>query len=253
MYFHQIPVLEDNYIYLIINDENKEAICIDPAVADPVLQFLNEKKLKLIAILNTHHHPDHIGGNKKLKQLFNAHIYAPEKNKSQIQNADTWLSGGESLTIWKEEIQVLALPGHTLGHIAFYFKKLNWLFSGDTLFSMGCGRLFEGTPEMMWKSLKMIRSLPKETMIFCTHEYTLANLKFALHINHDNSALKDFLKVIKIKRENNEPTVPMTLKQEISLNPFLRADDPQFKKTLGLDSKTDVESFAYIRKLKDQF
>lgn len=249
----QIPVLNDNYIYLIHEPISKITAVIDPAIAEPVLEILHDKGWSLNYIFNTHHHWDHVGANSELKQKTNCKIFASATDSSRVPGIDKELKQGDTLKLGEQSIKIIATPGHTLGHIVYHFVENNSLFCGDTLFSMGCGRLFEGTAEQMWQSLQLIKQLPKQTKIYCAHEYTLANGKFALTLEPNNQQLLDRLKQVKKLRSDNKPTIPSTLEQELASNPFLREDSQEIKELINMTDKTAVETFTKIRILKDQF
>jgi len=243
---HQLALWEDNYIYIL--QEGTEAIVIDPGEFETVQNFLCENKLQLKFILNTHHHFDHVGGNEKLKKYWNCPIYAFKKDahripgistSSSLDRKDRLLEEGEKFIVGSFCFEVLFTPGHTLGHIIYWDQKKKILFCGDTLFAMGCGRLFEGSPEQMFQSLAQIKKLPPETLIHSAHEYTLKNAEFALSVEPNNEDLKKRYEKIKKLREHNKATVPFTLEEELLTNPFLRA--------------CSVSEFARIRKLRDHF
>ena len=234
-----ISCLQDNYSYLIIDETNNNACVVDPSEAKPIIDFLENKDLKLKYILNTHHHFDHIGGNKELKKKYKSIVIGYKNDAHRIPEIDILVEDGQ---IWKKdnfEAKIFHIPGHTSGHICFHFYNDNFLFTGDTLFSLGCGRLFEGTYKDMFDSLNKIKSLPENTSIFCGHEYTLQNSKFCIKYDPDNLALKNKIDDIEKKLKNNLPTVPSVLKDEINCNIFLKAKD--------------LESFSKLRDLKDNF
>ena len=234
-----ISCLQDNYSYLIIDETNNDACVVDPSEAKPIINFLENKGIKLKYILNTHHHYDHIGGNKELKKKYKSMVVGYKNDAHRIPEIDILVEDGQ---IWKKdnfEAKIFHIPGHTSGHICFHFYKDNFLFTGDTLFSLGCGRLFEGTYQDMFDSLNKIKSLPENTNIFCGHEYTLQNSKFCIKYDPDNLALKNKIFDIEKKLKNNLPTVPSILKDEINCNIFLKAKD--------------LESFSKLRDLKDNF
>jgi hydroxyacylglutathione hydrolase len=249
----QIPVLDDNYVYLIHDPSQGVTGVVDPAVADPVVDALAKRDWRLDYILNTHHHGDHTGANEALKQKFGCTIIGPQADAARIPGIDIQVGDGDRVTLGAEEARVFDVPGHTSGHIAYWFKGSQALFCGDTLFALGCGRLFEGTPEQMWRSLEKLRALPDDTEVFCAHEYTQANARFALSIEPGNAALAARAREIDAARQAGRPTVPSTLGEERATNPFLRADDPALQQALGLDGAGPVEVFAETRRRKDHF
>ncbi len=234
-----IKCLEDNYSYLII-DENKQIACVvDPSEAKPIIHHIEKNKVELKYILNTHHHYDHVGGNVELKKRYNSHVIGFEGDKERIPGIDELVVDNQ---IWKKdnfEAKIYHIPGHTKGHIAFHFYKEKKIFTGDTLFSLGCGRIFEGTYEQMFNSLNRIKKLQKDTKIYCGHEYTLQNSNFCLEHDPKNLKLLEKIKLIKEKIKNNLPSVPTILVDEIECNAFLKAKD--------------LESFSKLRDLKDNF
>lgn len=249
----QLPVLNDNYIYILHEPIGNETAVVDPALAGPVLEILSEKGWKLNYIFNTHHHGDHVGGNRELKQETGCKIIASAFDKQRIPGIDITLEHGDSIGLGKETFEILATPGHTNGHIVYYCESSKALFCGDTLFSLGCGRLFEGTAKQMWNSLQQIKNLPESTRIYCAHEYTKANGNFALTIEADNPALQRRLEEVTTLVARNQPTVPSTLSQELATNPFLREQCVAVQETLGMLGREPVDVFARIRQLKDRF
>jgi len=234
-----IPCLQDNYSYLIIDESNKTASVVDPSEAKPIINFIEKENINLKYILNTHHHYDHIGGNKDLKKKYNSVVIGYKDDASRIPGIDILLNNNQ---IWKAdnfEAKIMHIPGHTTGHISFHFFKEKLIFTGDTLFSLGCGKIFEGTYQDMFDSLNQIKKLPQDTKIYCGHEYTLQNSKFCIKHDPENLNLKKKIVEIKKKLENNIPTIPSTLKDENECNIFLRAKD--------------VKSFSKLRDLKDNF
>ena len=239
MFVQIIPCLNDNYSYLIFDKSNKNACVIDPSESKPVIKAIEENKVKLKYILNTHHHYDHVGGNKELKEKYDSKIVGFKDDKDRIPEIDILVEDNQ---IWKEEnfeAKIYHIPGHTTGHIAFHFFKEKKIFTGDTLFSLGCGRIFEGTYEQMFNSLNKIKILPKDTEIYCGHEYTLKNGDFCLANDANNMKLKKKIEVIKKKLENNSPSIPTILGDEIECNIFLKAKN--------------LDSFSKLRDLKDNF
>ena len=234
-----IKCLQDNYSYLIIDKNNLKACVVDPSEASPIINFVEKKKLKLVYILNTHHHYDHVGGNLELKRKYNSKVIGFKEDKKRIPGIDILVEDNQ---IWNEdnfEAKIYHVPGHTSGHIAFHFFKEKKLFIGDTLFSLGCGRIFEGTNEEMFNSLNRIKKMPDDTEIYCGHEYTLQNSKFCLAHDSTNLNLKNKILEIERKLKNGLPTIPTFLKDELKCNIFLKAKD--------------VESFSKLRDLKDNF
>ena len=234
-----IPCLQDNYSYLIIDEDRHEACVVDPSEAKPIIDYLSGKNINLKYILNTHHHYDHIGGNTELKKKFGSVVLGFNGDAKRIPEIDILLKDNEIWNSGNFKAKIIHIPGHTLGHICFYFFDENLLFTGDTLFSLGCGRIFEGTYEQMYDSLNKLKSLPKETKIYCGHEYTLNNSKFCLEHDSENSSLLKKIEFIKKQRNNNLPTIPSTLQDEIDCNIFLRAND--------------LKTFSKLRDLKDNF
>ncbi|MBT4698844.1 MAG: hydroxyacylglutathione hydrolase [Alphaproteobacteria bacterium] len=253
MDIHIIPCLKDNYAYIVENKKTKSACVIDPSEAAPIISFLNTNKVNLKYILNTHHHEDHIGGNLELKKKFNSQILGFEKDKNRIPGIDILLKNKEIWNFEGSDVLVEHVPGHTSGHIFYYFKNEESVFTGDTLFSFGCGRLFEGSYLEMINSLKKIKSLPHKTKVFCGHEYTINNLKFCMEIDKNNSELKEKYTQINNSIKNKLPSVPCNLSDEIKLNVFLKFDDLKFKKRIGFEDLNEVDFFKKIRDLKDNF
>ena len=248
-----IPCLKDNYSYIIIDEKNKKTCVVDPSESDPIINFLLKNNLKLDYILNTHHHFDHVGGNRELKKKYKAKVIGFEEDYKRIPEIDIKLKDGE---IWKEdnfEVKIIHIPGHTLGHICLYFFKDNNLFTGDTLFSLGCGKIFEGTYKQMFSSLEKIKKLPPKTKIYCGHEYTLQNSKFCIQYDKENQNLINKIKEINKKLKNNTPTVPSTLEEELKNNIFLRSDIKNIKTNLNIENSSALETFSKLRDLKDNF
>jgi len=221
-----IPVYEidQNYAFVAYDSESLEAITIDPTTFASVDKFISDKGLKLTAILNTHHHFDHVGGNKELKEKYGCPIYGPSYDKERIPEIDHALSEGDKLEFLGQKMQVLFTPGHTKGHIVYHFKNIRSAFVGDCLFAMGCGRLFEGTPEQMFESLQKIKALHPQTQIYCAHEYTQKNAQFALSVLPEVNAIKVRAEVTEMLRAGNMKTVPFILIDDLKTNPFLLAE-----------------------------
>ena len=249
----QLPVFNDNYIYLLHDPGKDVTAVVDPAIASPVLTLLAERNWRLDFILNTHHHSDHVGANLELKKLTGCRIIGAQKDQQRIPGIDQMVVEGDLLMIGQYQATVLEVPGHTSAHIAYWFKDAECLFCGDTLFSLGCGRLFEGTAQQMWRSLQKIRSLPVQTQIFCAHEYTETNGRFALQLEPNNSLLKDAMKTIRKKRSQGLSTIPSSVQLEIGANPFLRVDNPEFQSAIGMKNMDPDKVFAAIRQQKDNF
>ena len=248
-----LPVLSDNYIYLIHDPVSLETAVVDPALAQPVLDVLQAKSWQLTYILNTHHHADHVGGNVHLKQLTNCKVIAAQADWDRIPGIDQGVKEGDVITLGQHKANVIATPGHTRAHIVYYFAEDKLLFCGDTLFVMGCGRLFEGTAEQLWHSLQKLKVLPAETKVYCTHEYTQSNGRFALTVEPENQKLQQKMIEVNRLRSSNLPTVPTTIAEEQTTNPFFREDSIALQKNIGMDNKTPVEIFAQTRRLKDSF
>ena len=234
-----IPCLQDNYSYLIIDEDKNIACVIDPSEADPIIQYLENNNIKLKVILNTHHHYDHVGGNKKLKEKYGASIIGYVGDKERIPEIDICVKDQETWVYENFEAKIIHIPGHTLGHICFYFQKEESVFTGDTLFSLGCGKIFEGTYSQMFNSLMKIKDLPKSTKVFCGHEYTKQNSKFCIKHDKDNQNLKNKINENDKKLKKGLPTVPSTIKDELECNIFLKSDN--------------LEIFSKLRDLKDNF
>ena len=250
---HQIAVLNDNYVYLAHDTETGSTAVIDPAVGGLVLDSLLAKGWTLTHILNTHHHNDHTGGNLELKQKTGCIIVGPKADSERIPGIDVEVSDGDTYQIGNATAKVFDVPGHTRGHNAYWFSESDALFSGDTLFSMGCGRLFEGTPAQMANSLAKFMALPDQTKIFCAHEYTQANGRFAMSLEPGNKALQSRMVEVDRLRISRKPTVPSTMGVEKATNQFLRTSSVELQKTLGLEGGDLVDVFAETRKLKDSF
>jgi hydroxyacylglutathione hydrolase len=250
---HQIAVLSDNYVYLLHEPTVGVTAVVDPAVAAPVFEALGARGWALTHILNTHHHHDHVGGNLEIKTKTGCTVVGPRADRDRIPGIDIVVGDGDVYEFGAATADVFDVPGHTRGHIAYWFRDAGALFCGDTLFAMGCGRLFEGTPEQMWGSLSKLRSLPAETQIYCAHEYTQANGRFALSVEPQNDALVARMKHVDELRGRGEPTVPSKLEDELATNPFLRPDSPDLQRTIGFEGSPAVEVFAETRRLKDGF
>lgn len=246
-----IPQLKDNYSYLLVASD-LSCVVIDPSEAAPVEQAIQAQGLKLQAILYTHHHHDHVGGGEELRARFKAPCVGPIYDQARLR-VDVSLSDQEIATFAGFDFKILHIPGHTLGSIAYFAPKEQWLFCGDTLFSLGCGKVFEGTPEMMLNSLRKLSSLPGSTEIYCGHEYTLSNAEFALWCEPGNLRLKQKIAKCKELRLTGVPTVPSLLQDELECNPFLHTSSPTLRHRLGLSrDEPDAQVFQVLRALKDQ-
>jgi len=252
-----IPVLSDNYIFVLWSPQKKIAAVIDPALAQPVVDYLKEIDANLVAIFNTHHHWDHIGGNNELVRQFpDLCVYGGSEDRGRIPQQQIYLEDGDSVKFADRIAQVFFVPGHTHGHIAYYFPPtvsdgIGELFCGDTIFAGGCGRLFEGTPSQMLNSISKLRQLPDQTRVWCAHEYTLSNLKFALTVDPDNQDLETRYQKVQQARNQGLATIPSWLGEEKQTNPFLRWDTPALQAIAKINDPARV--FARIRGLKDQF
>lgn len=248
-----VPALSDNYCYLLHDADTGTTSVVDPAEAGPVDRALQERGWKLDYILNTHHHFDHIDGNNELKAKYGAKLVGPKLETARIDGMDELIGEGDTFDLNGHTMQVFDTPGHTDGHISLYFADSKALFCGDVIFVLGCGRLTEGTPEELWTSIKKLRDLPDDTRVYCGHEYTQANAKFALSIDGDNASLKAKAAEIDTLRAENKPTIPSTLGEEKAANPFLRADDPALQAAIGMSGADPVAVFAEVRTRKDNF
>jgi len=248
-----VAALSDNYDFLVHDSETGATACVDVADAAPIRAALQERGWELAEIWLTHHHPDHIDGVAELKQATGALVRGSEADAKRLPPLDAPFTPGDSFTFAGHDVDVIDVPGHTIGHVAFHIPAAQALFSADSLMALGCGRLFEGTPEQMWESLGKLMVLPEETMVYSGHEYTAANARFALTIESGNEALKSRAEAITQARDEGRYTVPSTLGEEKATNPFLRAHLEQVKEAIGMADATDAEVFAEIRKRKDEF
>ena len=248
-----IPCLNDNYSYLIHDEISNTVAIVDPSEFVPCDTIISKNYKKLDFILNTHHHYDHVGGNEELKKKYNSKVLGFENDKNRIPQIDTVLKDNQEFKIGTLNFTTIFIPGHTRGHVAFYFKKERVVFTGDTLFSLGCGRVFEGTYKQMFQSLNKLKNLPGETKVYCGHEYTFKNLEFCLKFNPNNDFLKKKKNDIKLSLKNKKPTIPSTIADEIKANIFFRVNDPDVKKAINLENSPDIEIFTKLRDLKDNF
>lgn len=248
---HQFPCLADNYGFLVHEPASGATATIDTPDADEILRQAAAKGWRITDVWNTHWHPDHAGGNAAIRAATGARVTGPAEVERIGAAPDRIVDEGAVVDLGGAKARVLNVGGHTLGHIAYVFDAENLAFVGDALFSMGCGRLFEGTPEQMWSSLQKIAGLPRETTLYCAHEYTEANSRFAIYYDPVNRDLQARIAEVKKLRAEGKPTVPMTLDLELRTNPFLRA--PELKGSIMKPQATDVEAFAELRKRKDSF
>lgn len=248
-----VPALSDNYIYLAHDLDTRDTAVIDPAEAEPVLKAAKARGWTINHILNTHHHGDHTGGNLKVQEATGATIVGPKYDEDRIPGIQVALSEGDTYKVGNCVAEVFFTPGHTRGHIAYWFKEEDVLFSGDTLFSLGCGRLFEGDAEQMWTSLQKLRELPSDTRIYCGHEYTQTNARCALSVDPHNQRLKARAKRVDELRAAGKPTLPAIMGEEVQTNPFLRADNPEIAEAMGMPGAKPVDVFAAIRERRNQY
>jgi hydroxyacylglutathione hydrolase len=250
---HMFPCLADNYGYLLHDRDSGSTAAVDTPDAKEILAQLEAKGWRLTHILNTHHHADHAGGNLELKRQTGCTIVGPRADAARIPGIDVAVGEGDVVELGGHRAAVLDTPGHTRGHIVYYFADAHAAFVGDTLFALGCGRLFEGTPAQMWSSLQKILRWPDDTRLYCAHEYTQSNARFALTVEPGNEDLKQRAAAIASRRAANQPTVPSTLAEERATNPFLRPTSRDLQEAVGLVGASAVEVFAKTRALKDAF
>ena len=250
---YQFPALKDNYGYLVHDSATGATAAIDTPEVAAILNALDATGWKLTHILNTHHHFDHAGGNAELKAKTGCTIIGPRGEKDLIPGIDRAVGEGDIVEVGNARARVIDVPGHTRGHVAYHFADDHVVFVGDTLFALGCGRLFEGTPAQMWTSLGKLMALPDDTIVYCAHEYTQSNARFALTVEPHNAALAARAKEIDEKRARGEWTVPTTIALEKATNPFLRAASADLRATVGLVNAADVDVFAETRSRKDNF
>ncbi len=249
----QYPALNDNYNFLLRDKDSDLVAAIDPSDFQGTKNKLHEKGWRLDQIWNTHHHPDHIGGNQELKQEFRCQLRIPEYDQQRIKGNDIKNKDGDQFEFGSSQFEVLYLPGHTLGHIAYHCAEDQVLFIGDVIFAMGCGRVFEGTMEQMYSSIERVKSLDPDTLLYCAHEYTLANGRFAMSVEPQNSRLIDRMQKVNKLRQQGLPTVPTRLRDELNTNPFMRTDSMEIRMNLKMESASAEEVFAELRSRKDHF
>lgn len=250
---HQFPCLSDNYGYLIHDPEADTTAAIDTPETGPIEAALRLKGWQLTHILNTHHHADHAGGNLELQDKYGCTIIGPRDEADRIPGIDKEVGDGDTFLFGSQDVRVIGVPGHTLGHIAFYFEEAKAAFVGDALFALGCGRVFEGTPDQMWSSLEKLMALPDETKVYCAHEYTQANAKFAMTIEPGNAELVTRVKEIEALRAKGKPTVPTSIGLERRTNPFVRPMSDEIQKVTGLSGGSASAIFTEVRHRKDNF
>ncbi|WP_375670781.1 hydroxyacylglutathione hydrolase [Bartonella sp. SD1336NMGDW] len=253
MLIEQFICRKDNFGVLIHDEKSGYTAAIDAPESEAIHNTLKRRNWTLQTIFVTHHHHDHVEALEELKQVYNAMIIGPEAEKEKIHHLDQTLQPDEKLLFGSHPLLALSTPGHTLGALSYYFPEKGLLFAGDTLFSLGCGRLFEGTPAQMLNSLKKLRQLPDETLLYCGHEYTKTNALFALTLDPHNQKLRQRVEEVSLLRAKNAMTLPVTLGQEKATNPFLRWDDSVLRRNLAMEEETDEEVFTEIRRRKDNF
>jgi hydroxyacylglutathione hydrolase len=249
---HQFPCLSDNYGVLVRDPDTGVVASIDAPEADAVRAALSEKGWKLTHILTTHYHADHTDGNLPLKEEFGCTIIGPRDEADKVRGIDIKVGDGDTFEFGSHSVKVFGTPGHTSGHIIYWIPDASVAFVGDTLFAMGCGRVFEGSMQGMWNSIQKVAALPPETTLYCGHEYTSANAAFALTIEPGNADLQARVKQVAALRADGKPTLPTQLSEELATNPFIRADSPEIRKNLGLESAADWEVFAEVRERKNR-
>ncbi len=250
--FHQFPCRDDNYGVLLHEPASGTVAAIDAPNAAQVAAALAETGWKLTHILTTHRHNDHTEGNLALKEATGCTIIGPKGEADQVPGIDQAVGDGDTFKLGTVEVRVLDTPGHTKGHITYWIPSEKVAFVGDTLFAMGCGRVFEGTPQQMWASLEKIAALPPDTLLYCGHEYTMANAKFSLTIEPENAELQARAKEVEALRARGEPTLPTRVDVELATNPFLRATSPAIRKRLHLEAAPDWQVFAEVRERKNK-
>ncbi len=253
-----IPALRDNYIALLYATDGRSVVIVDPSEAEPAIRYIENRGLQPLAILNTHHHPDHVGGNRELQQTYDLPVYGSAEDRDRIPGLTHPMYDGDTVTPagLNRRGLVWDIPGHTRSHVAFVFLDDELLFAGDTLFAAGCGRLFEGSAKQMHTSLSRLAELPESTRLFCGHEYTVKNLRFARVVEPENPDIEYKLARAEALREEGEPTLPSTMGEELRTNPFLRVGEPAVRETAraqGVNGDDMVAVFAAIRAWRDRF
>jgi hydroxyacylglutathione hydrolase len=252
-----VPVLQDNYSYLVCDEDDRVAAVVDCAEVDPVIEAAEVEGVRIVAVLATHHHFDHVGGNEEIARRLPVRVYGNAADAARIPSLTDGVRPGETVRVGRLTATILFIPAHTSGHIAYHFTRERSVFTGDTLFAAGCGRLFEGDPAQMMASLATLTALPDETRVFCGHEYTVKNLEFAATLEPGNRAIADKLAWARARRAENQPTIPTTLASERATNPFLRTASPELRESIRARfpdvGEDDTQIFARTRQLKDQF
>jgi len=252
-----VPVLQDNYSYLVIDEDERVAAVVDCAEVDPVVAAARSEAVRITAVLATHHHFDHVGGNEEIARRIPVRIYGNADDAGRIPALTDGVRSGETVRLGRLSATVLFIPAHTSGHIAYHFARERSVFTGDTLFAAGCGRLFEGDPAQMMASLATLTALPDETRVYCGHEYTVRNLEFAATLEPSNRAIADKLAWARARRADGQPTIPTTIASERATNPFLRTSSPELRASIRARfpevGEDDTRIFACTRKLKDSF
>jgi len=250
---HQFPCLNDNYSWLVHDPEANVTAVVDTPEVAPILKAVAETGWRLTHILNTHWHPDHAGGNAELKAKTGCYVIGPRGEQESIPGIDQAVDEGDVIHLGAHTAKIFNTSGHTRGHITYWFEQDQVAFVGDTLFALGCGRLFEGTASQMWASLQKLMALPPETRVYCAHEYTQSNARFALTVDPENPQLAERAKQIAAMRANGIATVPTTIGLELATNPFLRAASPALQRAIGMSGADPVAVFAETRRRKDNF
>jgi hydroxyacylglutathione hydrolase len=248
---HQFPCLSDNYGFLLHDPDSQETACIDTPDAEAYLREAAARGWRITQIWNTHWHPDHAGGNAAIMEATGCTVVAPAIDSPKIAGVDRAVAGGDTVMLGNWTSDVIDVGGHTLGHVAYHLATAHIAFVGDSLFALGCGRMFEGTADQFWSSLSRLKALPPETSLYCAHEYTASNARFALHADPENAELRLYADEIERLRASGTPTVPTRLSRELATNPFLRADDEEIQSRWG--GSNPVETFARLRAAKDSF
>jgi hydroxyacylglutathione hydrolase len=249
----QIPVLESNYALILTCSETGETALVDAAPSEEIERHLVDNKINPTKIFVTHHHWDHTDGIAALRKRFDLTVYAPKEEQKDFAYFDVAVTPGDKVPFGANSLETIFCPGHTYGHIAYFEPNQKLLLAGDALFSLGCGRMFDGPAEAMWAGLERLRALPDDTQLYCGHEYTLSNGAFALSVDGNNQALKKRVAEADAQRATNQPTLPTTMGEEKRANPFLRADDPALQKAMNTEGQPTYKTFAALRAAKDQF